>query len=219
MLNEEVLQCIPEMITAEQNETLQSLPTIEELKKVVLSMSPNSAAGFHMERNGPQINHLSFAENIIIFTFTCKYSLKLIITTLQVYENTSGQLVNKDKSQLLIPANTANEIIDRVGTITGFKCTNGPITYLGCPFYIGRQRINYFTSMIAKVLNGIRGWQTKMLSFGGRVTLVKSVLQSLPIHLLSAITPTTTTMKQIKRLIFAFFWDWEKDKKKYHWAS
>lgn len=46
--------------------------------------------GFHMEKKGPQINHLSFADDLIIFTSTCKYSLKLIIKTLLIYEATSG---------------------------------------------------------------------------------------------------------------------------------
>ncbi|XP_055800429.1 uncharacterized protein LOC129869869 [Solanum dulcamara] len=94
--------------------------------------------------------------------------------------------------------------------------TNGPITYLGCPLYIGRQRIIYYTGMVSKVIRKIRGWQNKILSFGGRATLVKSVLQSLPIHLLSAIRPTATTINQIKSLIANFFWGWDKEKKKYH---
>ncbi|XP_055823323.1 uncharacterized protein LOC129891877 [Solanum dulcamara] len=175
--------------------------------------------GFQMEKRGPQINHLSFADDIIIFTSTSKYSLQLIMKTLQMYEGISGQLINKDKSQILIPTNTPVDIMDRVVTITGYKCTHGLMTYLGCPLYIGRQRVIYFTGIVSKVIAKIQGWQTKMLSYGGRATLIKSVLQSLPIHLLSVITPTRTTLKQIKCLIADFFWGWDKEKRKYHWAS
>lgn len=174
---------------------------------------------FQMERKGPQINHLSFADDVIIFTSTSNYSLKLIIKTLQLYETTSGQLINKDKSQFMIPENTPTDIVDRVHNVTGFRCTHGPITSLGCPVYIGGQRIIYFTGMVSKVISRIKGWQTKILSYGGRVTLIKSVLQSLPIHLLNATTPTSTTLKQIKCLIADFFWGWENEKRKYHWAS
>ncbi|XP_055821479.1 uncharacterized protein LOC129890016 [Solanum dulcamara] len=143
--------------------------------------------GFQMENRGPQINHLSFADDIIIFTSTSKYSLQLIMKTLQMYEGISGQFINKDKSQILIPTNTPDDIIDRVVSITGYKCTHGPMTYLGCPLYIGRQRVIYFTSIVAKVIAKIQGWQTKMLSYGGRATLIKS--------------------------------GWDKEKRKYHWAS
>ncbi|XP_055814560.1 uncharacterized protein LOC129884256 [Solanum dulcamara] len=228
----------------QQNQILNAMPTKEELKAAVFSLSDVSAAGpdgfngaevlsrllnnlhqhylykgFHMEKKGPLINHLSFADDVIIFTSTSKYSLKLIIKTLQLYEHTSGQLVNKDKSQCMIPLNTDPATNERVTSITGFKSTHGPITYLGCPLYIGCQRIIYFTSMVSKVISKIRGWQAKILSYGGRATLVKSVLQSLPIHLLSAIIPTVTTLKQIKALMADFFWGWYKEKRKYHWAS
>ncbi|XP_055818647.1 uncharacterized protein LOC129887548 [Solanum dulcamara] len=175
--------------------------------------------GFYMEKKGPLINHLSFADDIISFTSTCKYSLKLIMKTLQRYEKSLGQLINKEKSQCMLPLNTNPEIMSRITSITEFKHTHGPITYLGCPLYIGRQRIIYFTSMVSKVTSRIRGWQTKVLNYGGRAALVKYVLQSLPIHLLSAITPTATTLKQIKSLIANFFWGWDKEKRKYHWAS
>ncbi|XP_055830840.1 uncharacterized protein LOC129899857 [Solanum dulcamara] len=201
------------------------MPTKEELKAAVFSLNDMSAAGpdgfngFHMEKKGPSINHLSFADDVIIFTSTSNFSLKMIMKTMQLYEHTSGQLINKEKSQCMIPLNTDPAIIEKVTSITGFKSTHGPITYLGCPLYIGGQRIIYFTSMVSKVISRIRGWQTKILSYGGRVILIKSVLQSLPIHLLSAITPTVTTLKQITRLMADFFWGWDKEKRKYHWAS
>lgn len=86
----------------------------------------------------------------------------------------------------MIPENTPSDIVDRVKNITDFRSTNGPVTYLGCPLYIGRQRIIYFTSMVDKIISWIKGWQIKILSYGGRI----SVLQSLPIHLLTAIITT-----------------------------
>ena len=119
----------------------------------------------------------------------------------------------------MIPTKTPQDIIDRVKTITGFSYKESPITYLGCPLYIGVQKIIYFTGMVSKVISKIKGWQSKMLSYGGRVTLVKSVLQSLPIHTLAAISPTKTTLKQIQSLTADFFWGWDNDKRKYHWDS
>lgn len=44
-INEQVLTCIPRLVTENHNQMLQQMPTIEELKMVVFSMSPNSAAG------------------------------------------------------------------------------------------------------------------------------------------------------------------------------
>lgn len=68
-------------------------------------------------------------------------------------------------------------------------------------------------------MSRITGWQSRILSFGRRATLVKHVIQSLPIHLLSAISPPKTTLKQIQSITADFFWGWKNDRKKYHWSS
>ncbi|WMV13665.1 hypothetical protein MTR67_007050 [Solanum verrucosum] len=44
-IDERVLQLIPTSVTLEQNELLQALPSIEELRQVVFAMNPNSTAG------------------------------------------------------------------------------------------------------------------------------------------------------------------------------
>ncbi|WMV32838.1 hypothetical protein MTR67_026223 [Solanum verrucosum] len=49
-----------------------------------------SYRGFCMEPKGPQINHLSFADDVIVFATTDRHSLKLIMDKLREYEQTSG---------------------------------------------------------------------------------------------------------------------------------
>ncbi|XP_055826281.1 uncharacterized protein LOC129894627 [Solanum dulcamara] len=109
----------------------------------------------------------------------------------------NGQLINRDKSNFMVPSNAFNSTVRRIKKVTGFKQKNSPITYLGCPLYIGRQRIIYYSELIAKVVARIAGWQAKLISYEGRVTLIKHVIQALPIHLLSASSPSATTIKQI----------------------
>ena len=172
-----------------------------------------------MERNGPQINHLSFADDIIIFTSTDSSSLYLIMKTIEEYEGVSGQQVNKEKSFFMVNSNTNHVIIDNIERATGFDRKESPINYLGCPLYIGRQRIIYYSGVVEKVIKRVLGWQAKILNFGGKATLVKHVLQSIPVHTLAAISPPKTTLKCIKKVIADFLWDTDKDRKKYHWSS
>ncbi|XP_055802719.1 uncharacterized protein LOC129871761 [Solanum dulcamara] len=175
--------------------------------------------GFLMAKKGPQINHLSFADDIIIFSSGRSHTLKLIMETLHTYEHASGQLINRDKSNFMVPSNAFNSTVRRIKKVTGFKQKNSPITYLGCPLYIGRQRIIYYSELIAKVVARIAGWQAKLISYGGRVTLIKHVIQALPIHLLSASSPPATTIKQIQSITANFFWGWKNERRKYHWSS
>lgn len=65
----------------------------------------------------------------------------------------------------------------------------------------------------------IFGWQSRTLSFGGKATMVKHVIQSIPIHTMSATAPPKTTINYMKRAMANFFWGWDKERKKYHWAS
>lgn len=156
---------------------------------------------------------------MIIFTSGNTRSLELIMLTLNTYEGVSAQPINTDKIHFLVPTDTTHEIVSRVSSITGFTQATSPLTYLGCPIYIGRQLVIYYSGLVAKVLARITGWQTKMLSYGGRAVLIKHVLQSLSIHLLSAVCPPQTTLKQIHGLMADYFWGWKNDRKKYHWAS
>ncbi|XP_015168633.1 uncharacterized protein [Solanum tuberosum] len=175
--------------------------------------------GFQMEIRGPEINHLSFEDDIIIFTSTTRSSLQFIMETLNTYEEVSDQLINKAKSHFMAPTNTPSDVILLIEEITGFSQKSSPITYLGCPLYIGRQRIIYYSELVAKVVKKISDWQSRILSFGGKATLIKHVLQSIPIHTMAAISPPKTTIRYIKRVTADFFWGWDNEKRKYHWAS
>ncbi|XP_049410619.1 uncharacterized protein LOC125873814 [Solanum stenotomum] len=99
-------------------------PALFILGAEVLSRSLNRAHsnpgyhGFFIEMKGPQVNHLSFADDIIVFTSGRKKSLELIMQTLNIYEETSGQLLNKDKSQFLVHSNAFNSTKDMIKRIT-----------------------------------------------------------------------------------------------------
>ena len=126
--------------------------------------------------------------------------------TIREYELVSDQRVNKDKSFFMVTTNTNQDIIETIRYETGFGIQYSPINYLGCPLYIGGQRIIYFSGMVEKIIKRIAGWQAKILNFGGKVTLVKHLLQSIPIHMLAVVSPPKTTLKHIKRVIADFFW-------------
>ncbi|KAG5631350.1 hypothetical protein H5410_003067 [Solanum commersonii] len=119
----------------------------------------------------------------------------------------------------MVPSNTSHDIINNIQEVTGFSQKDSPLTYLGCPLYIGRQRIIYYSQLVEKVSKKICGWQARMLSFGGKITLVKHALQSIPIQTMATISPPSTTIKYIESIIVDFFWGRDQDQRKYHWAS
>lgn len=57
----------------------------------------------------------------------------------------------------------------------------------GVPLYVGRMKIWMFDPLLAKVLKKLAGWKSKLLSFGGKIILLKHVLNSILIYMLSVL--------------------------------
>uniref|UniRef100_A0A7N0ZVB5 Uncharacterized protein n=1 Tax=Kalanchoe fedtschenkoi TaxID=63787 RepID=A0A7N0ZVB5_KALFE len=61
----------------------------------------------------------------------------------------------------------------------GFTKSRLSVTYLGVPLTSKRLVIKDFESVIDKILTRINSWTSKVLSYAGRLTLVKSILATM----------------------------------------
>ncbi|XP_022851612.1 uncharacterized protein LOC111373332 [Olea europaea var. sylvestris] len=117
------------------------------------------------------VSHLSFADDMIIFANGQKQSIRRILDYLEHYEGVSGQLIR------------------RLEILTGFRHQQQPFTYLGVPLFKGTKRSFLYDDLIQKIRNRISGWASRLLLPGGRITLLRSVLSSIPLHLLQIMQP------------------------------
>ncbi|XP_075098919.1 uncharacterized protein LOC142175818 [Nicotiana tabacum] len=154
----------------------------------------------------PKINHLAYADDLMIFTGGNNKSVKFIMKQISNYENASGQLVNRNKSFFITVPRASPSRINRMRNATGFMDKNFPFNYLGCPIYIGRKKIIYFDAMVDKVDKRLSGWQGKILSVGRRMVLIKYVLQSMHIYTLFAMSPPKETLTLLEKYFANFFW-------------
>lgn len=133
-------------------------PSLFILAAEVLSRSLNvvhdnvDLIPFTMSHRGPLINHLAYADDIVIFTSSNNKSVKLIMKQISNYEASSGQNVNTDKSFFLTDPKTGAHRINRMRECTGFLEKTFPFNYLGCPLYIGRKKLELFDVMVTKVV-------------------------------------------------------------------
>lgn len=142
-----------------------------------------------MSLKGPRINHLSYVDDLILFFSAERKSTKLILNVLNENQKASGQEINKDKS-FFLTQNFKNRRMDRrLRKWTRMKQAQFPFTYLGCPIYTGMKKICHFSDLASRVLAKTGGWQGKILSFGGRETIIKHVLQSHTFHLMAVMAP------------------------------
>ncbi|XP_019241016.1 PREDICTED: uncharacterized protein LOC109221004 [Nicotiana attenuata] len=167
----------------------------------------------------PKINHLAYADDTIIFSSSDATSLRLIMEILAGYEKASGQLINKSKSAIYLHHSAGEDVVDKVQRITGIAKNEFPFTYLGCPIFYARRRMNYYQGLITKVMDKLQDWKGKLLSIGGRAVLISHVLQSMPIHLLSSVNPPPYVINKLHKIFAQFFWSNTVGVANRHWAS
>ena len=100
---------------------------------------------------------------------------------LDVYLATSGQLINEGKSSIFF-FNTPPTIPQRITGI--LRCESGslPLIYLGIPISTSRQSRDSWQVILDKFKVKVNHWTHCWLSFAGRVQLLQSVVQALPLY-------------------------------------
>ncbi|XP_060210726.1 uncharacterized protein LOC132637688 [Lycium barbarum] len=192
----------------------------EVLSRSLNRLNQNSNfSPFTMDTRGPIINHLAYADDIVIFCGGNNKSIKLIKHQIQRYERASGYKINDNKSFFLTAPNTSAFRINRMRRMSGYMDKSFPFTYLGSPIYCGRKTYSLFNGMLANIVKRLNGWQSGMLSFGGKVVLIKHVLQSLPVYIMSAMNPPKGVITLMEKHFANFLWGTTEGKNKYHWAS
>ncbi|XP_022846310.1 uncharacterized protein LOC111369057 [Olea europaea var. sylvestris] len=133
-------------------------------------------------------------------------SIKAVVEILGIYENMSGQKVNHRKSAIFFLKYMSLQRKNESLCLSNFTQGSFPITYLGAPIALGHLCIRHFEPLIMKVRKKISGWKSLLLSIGERLTLVKHVLLSMHIHILSVICIPQGVIHQIHSLISNFIW-------------
>ncbi|CAI9777180.1 unnamed protein product [Fraxinus pennsylvanica] len=165
---------------------------------------------------GIPISHLAFADDIVIFTNGQKTSLNKIMRFISLYTVNSGQAINCNKSSFTTRKEAHRKVI---ADNTGFQYQSLPMIYLGVPLYKGHKKAALFDDLISKIKRRILGWEHRWFSASGRITLIKHVLSSMPIHLLQILDPLIGIINKISRMFNNFIWGDSSQTKKIRWAS
>ncbi|XP_060200737.1 uncharacterized protein LOC132629008 [Lycium barbarum] len=115
--------------------------------------------GYTMHQKGPFINHLCYADDIVIFSSGNKRTIKMITKVLKQYEKEAGQEINIEKSVFLTASHSPEDRRRMISRITGYKHQFFPMKYLGCPIFPGKKRLSYFADIAKSVMNKAQGWQ------------------------------------------------------------
>lgn len=119
----------------------------------------------------------------------------------------SGQdLISKEKSALFPSKYITSTQMHGLMRLIGFKEGKILVTYSDMPLVSGRLMCRIIELLVEKVRKKIAGWKFKLLLQGGRLILLRHVLSSMSIHILSVINVSLVTISRINSLLENFLW-------------
>ena len=86
----------------------------------------------------PKIIHLFFADDNLLFCKANGDECNKLKEILGIYESTSEQKINTDKSSIFFNPNTSQDLKDEILNILGPMQDSRHSKYLGLPYIIGR---------------------------------------------------------------------------------
>ncbi|MFS7897453.1 putative reverse transcriptase zinc-binding domain-containing protein [Helianthus anomalus] len=101
------------------------------------------------------------------------------------------------------------------------SCRKGsfPVKHLGLVVGANMNLARNWKSVIDVFKNRLSIWKAKNLSYGGRVTLLKSVLNSLPTYFFSLFKAPAKVLDSLERIRRAFFWGGSDDNSYTSWLA
>ncbi|KAL0293706.1 UNVERIFIED_CONTAM: Retrovirus-related Pol polyprotein from type-2 retrotransposable element R2DM [Sesamum radiatum] len=141
----------------------------------------NGGFSYHWRCEAVQLFQLSFADDLLLFSKAEPNSIQLFKDGLIDFAELSGLQANLQKSHLIL-SRSAAAYRDSLLAILDFQEGHLPLRYLGLPLLASRLTISDCQPILRKMEARIKGWEGVMLSFAGRVQLIKSVLSALQVY-------------------------------------
>ena len=126
----------------------------------------------------------------------------------------SGLRINLDKN-VLIPVGEVEDIEEMVVEL-GCKVGLLPTVYLGLPLGAHHKAVSIWDGVEERMRKRLAQWKRQYISKGGRITLIKSTMASLPIYNMSLFRMPKSVVNRLEKLQRDFLWGGGSLERKVH---
>ncbi|VFQ82730.1 unnamed protein product, partial [Cuscuta campestris] len=165
------------------------------------------------------IGHLTYADDIMIFTKGDSINLLKLRKLLDEYSSDSGQVINSAKSKFYVKKTTNSTHLQNMEKILGMHLGSLPFTYLGATICKGKLKKHHCGSLMDHFDKHIHSWYSKTLNQMGRLILIKHVLSSIPLHILAVHSLPVAVINLLHTRMANFFWGRRHGNQLHQWKS
>ncbi|GKV09195.1 hypothetical protein SLEP1_g20735 [Rubroshorea leprosula] len=174
--------------------------------------------GVEIGKRGLVVSLLQFADDTVILGKADGENVFMVKTVLRWFELMLGLRINFGKSSVY-GFNVSTRWMN--GTACSLRCGVGktPFLYLGLPVgcKVGSKKL--WEPVVNKFRAKIAVWKSASLSFGGRITLLNSVLSALPIFYMSLFLLPCSVVSELVSIQRGFLWGGADLNRKIPWVK
>ena len=130
------------------------------------------------------------------------------------FEAASGLRINLAKSEI-IPIREVEEL-DEMAVELGCRVGQLPAVYLGLPLGAPNKASSLWDGVEERVRRRLALWKHQYISKGGRITLIKTTMASMPLYQMSLFRMPKTVARRLEKLQRDFLWEGGNLEKKAH---
>ncbi|XP_035845805.1 uncharacterized protein LOC118492120 [Helianthus annuus] len=175
-------------------------------------------SGIQTPLNGPMVSHLFYANDVIILGDWSNSNIANMVRILQVFHICSVLKINIANSNLYA-IGVSNGQIKNMAEVIGCQADEFPFRYLGLIVGANMNRVSNWKPMYNLVDARLAKWNAALLSIGGRITLIRSVLECLPNYYFSLYKAPVQVVKDIEAKIRNFLWGGSNSVSMVHWVA
>uniref|UniRef100_A0A803PGT3 Reverse transcriptase domain-containing protein n=1 Tax=Cannabis sativa TaxID=3483 RepID=A0A803PGT3_CANSA len=179
----------------------------------------NKIHGLRFGTMEKRLTHLLYADDSLIFLDATAEEGAALKEVLRHYSAMSGQCINFNKSSLCVGRKISHAQGQRLANSMGVTLIENHSKYLGLPAFVGRNKKEVFGMIRKKVWEKLQGWKMGLFSQAGREVLIKSIIQAIPVYIMSCFRMTKGLIREIHSLIARFWWGSTTTKHQIHWGS
>lgn len=166
----------------------------------------NMFEGIWMHPEGMELSHLQYADDTICMGKATVENLWVLKALLRGFEMVSGLRVNLFKS-CLMGLNVEREFM--VMACNFLNCNEGsiPFKYLGLPVGANPRSLTTWEPLLEHISSRLNSWGNRYISFGGRIVLLNSVINAIPIFYRSFLKMPDKVWRKLVRIQREFLWE------------